>query len=117
MIHVVLTHGGNIDKFQGDGMLVVFGAPNPMDDHAQQALKAAHAMVREIERFNRDLVDASLPAISVGIGLDTGEVIAGHVGSRDRMESTLIGVPANNGAYLSTARPARGLAAVSTRDS
>src|SRR5438552_9040245 len=43
----------SIDKFQGDGMLVVFGAPNPMDDHAQQALKAAHAMVREIERFNR----------------------------------------------------------------
>ena len=115
MIHVVLTHGGNIDKFQGDGMLVVFGAPNPMDDHAQQALKAAHAMVREIERFNRDLVDASLPAISVGIGLDTGEVIAGHVGSRDRMEFTLIGVPVNNSAYLSKVRPARVLMSESTR--
>src|SRR6267142_1880653 len=57
MIHVVLTHGGNIDKFQGDGMLVVFGAPNPMDDHAQQALKAAHEMVREIDRLNRELVE------------------------------------------------------------
>ncbi len=115
MIHVVLTHGGNIDKFQGDGMLVVFGAPNPMDDHAQQALKAAHEMVREIGRFNRDLVDASLPPISVGIGLDTGEVIAGHVGSRDRMEFTLIGVPVNNSAYLSKVRPARVLMSESTR--
>src|SRR5438309_8308548 len=114
MIHVVLTHGGNIDKFQGDGMLVVFGAPNPMHDHAQQALKAAHEMVRDIDRFNRDLVDASLPAISVGIGLDTGEVIAGHVGSRDRMEFTLIGVPVNNSAYLSKVRPARVLMSEST---
>ena len=115
MIHVILTHGGNIDKFQGDGMLVVFGAPNPMEDHAQQALKAAHEMVREIERFNRDLVEASLSTISVGIGLDTGEVVAGHVGSRDRMEFTLIGVPVNNSAYLSKVRPARVLMSESTR--
>jgi adenylate cyclase len=115
MIHVVLTHGGNIDKFQGDGMLVVFGAPNPMEDHALQALKAAHEMVREIDRFNRDLVEANLPPISVGIGLDTGEVIAGHVGSRDRMEFTLIGVPVNNSAYLSKVRPARVLMSESTR--
>jgi adenylate cyclase len=115
MIHVVLTHGGNIDKFQGDGMLVVFGAPNPMDDHALQALKAAHEMVREIDRFNRDLVEANLPPISVGIGLDTGEVIAGHVGSRDRMEFTLIGVPVNNSAYLSKVRPARVLMSEATR--
>ncbi|HXN91123.1 MAG TPA: adenylate/guanylate cyclase domain-containing protein [Candidatus Sulfotelmatobacter sp.] len=115
MIHVVLTHGGNIDKFQGDGMLVVFGAPNPMEDHALQALKAAHEMIREIDRFNRDLIEANLPPISVGIGLDTGEVIAGHVGSRDRMEFTLIGVPVNNSAYLSKVRPARVLMSEATR--
>jgi adenylate cyclase len=115
MIHVVLTHGGNIDKFQGDGMLVVFGAPNPMEDHALQALKAAHEMIREIDRFNRDLVAANLPPISVGIGLDTGDVIAGHVGSRDRMEFTLIGVPVNNSAFLSKVRPARVLMSEATR--
>ncbi len=115
MIHVVLTHGGNIDKFQGDGMLVVFGAPNPMEDHALQALRAAHEMVSEIDRFNRDLVEANLPPISVGIGLDTGDVIAGHVGSRDRMEFTLIGVPVNNSAYLSKVRPARVLMSEATR--
>ena len=45
MIDIVLDHGGNIDKFQGDGMLVVFGAPNPMDDHAERAYAAAQAMV------------------------------------------------------------------------
>jgi adenylate cyclase len=116
MINVVLAHGGNIDKFQGDGMLVVFGAPNPMPDHAAQALKAARGMVNEIDRLNRELVDAGQPAISVGIGLDTGYVVAGHVGSERRLEFTLIGVPVNNSSYLSKVRPARVLMSETTRD-
>jgi adenylate cyclase len=116
MIEVVLTHGGNIDKFQGDGMLVVFGAPNPMKDHAAQALKAARGMVKAIDRLNRELVEAGKPAISVGIGLDTGQVVAGHVGSERRLEFTLIGVPVNNSAYLSKVRPAKVLMSETTRD-
>ncbi len=115
MITVVLNHGGNIDKFQGDGMLVVFGAPNPMHDHAERALHAALAMVTEIDRFNRELIGSGKPAIAVGMGLDTGEVVAGHVGSDDRMEFTLIGVPVNNSAYLSKIRPARVLMSETTR--
>jgi len=117
MIEVVLEHGGNIDKFQGDGMLVVFGAPNPMTDHAQRALAAAQAMIREIDRLNRELVDDGKPAISVGIGLDTGEVVAGHVGSTRRLEFTLIGVPVNNSTYLSKVRPAKVLMSETTRGS
>ena len=116
MIEVVLAHGGNIDKFQGDGMLVVFGAPNPMKDHAAQALKAARGMVSEIDRLNRELVEAGQPGISVGIGLDTGYVVAGHVGSERRLEFTLIGVPVNNSSYLSKVRPARVLMSETTRD-
>ena len=115
MIDVVLAHGGNIDKFQGDGMLVVFGAPNPMADHAEQALAAATAMVAEIERFNRDLADRGRPPLSVGIGLDSGEVVAGHVGSERRLEFTLIGVPVNNAAHLSKVRPAKVLMSEATR--
>jgi adenylate cyclase len=115
MIEVVLAHGGNIDKFQGDGMLVVFGAPNPMKDHAAQALRAARGMIGEIDRLNRELFDAGKPGISVGIGLDTGEVVAGHVGSHLRMEFTLIGIPVNNSSYLSKVRPARVLMSETTR--
>ena len=115
MIDVVLAHGGNIDKFQGDGMLVAFGSPNPMPDHAEQALAAARAMVSEIERFNRDLADRGRPPISVGIGLDSGEVVAGHVGSQRRLEFTLIGVPVNNAAHLSKVRPAKVLMSEATR--
>jgi adenylate cyclase len=115
MIRVVLDYGGNIDKFQGDGMLVVFGAPNPMKDHAERAINAALGMVREIDRFNRELVASGQSAIAVGMGLDTGEVVAGHVGSDERMEFTLIGVPVNNSAYLSKVRPARVLMSETTR--
>src|SRR6266849_4875079 len=115
MIEVVLEHGGNIDKFQGDGMLVVFGAPNPMEDHAHQALKAARGMVREIDRLNRELILEGRPPISVGMGLDTGDVVAGHVGSKRRLEFTLIGVPVNNSAYLSKVRPAKVLMSETTR--
>ena len=115
MIRVVLDYGGNIDKFQGDGMLVVFGAPNPMEDHAERALQAARAMLREIDRFNGELRGRGRQEIAVGMGLDSGFVVAGHVGSDDRMEFTLIGVPVNNSAYLSKVRPARVLMSETTR--
>jgi len=116
MIDIVLNHGGNIDKFQGDGMLVVFGAPNPMDDHAERAYGAAQAMVEEVDRLNGELSVDGLPTIAIGIGLDTGEVVAGHVGSDKRLEFTLIGVPVNNSAYLSKVRPPRVLMSEATRD-
>jgi adenylate cyclase len=116
MIEAVLEHGGNIDKFQGDGMLVVFGAPNPMKDHAQKALAAARTMLKEVAGLNKELSASGKPQISVGIGLDTGDVVAGHVGSERRLEFTLIGVPVNNSSYLSKVRPARVLMSESTRD-
>jgi adenylate cyclase len=116
MIEAVLEHGGNIDKFQGDGMLVVFGAPNAMEDHAERALAAARAMLKEVDLLNHELAKAGKPQISVGIGLDTGDVVAGHVGSERRLEFTLIGVPVNNSSYLSKVRPAKVLMSETTRD-
>jgi adenylate cyclase len=116
MIDIVLDNGGNIDKFQGDGMLVVFGAPNVMADHADRAFNAAQSMVREVAVLNRELIEGGKPTIAIGIGLDTGDVVAGHVGSDKRLEFTLIGVPVNNSAYLSKVRPPRVLLSESTRD-
>jgi len=116
MIDIVLKYGGNVDKFQGDGMLVVFGAPVPMEDHAVQALNAARDMIMEIDKFNAELATKGTAPIAVGFGLDTGEVVAGHVGSEKRLEFTLIGVPVNNCAYLSKVRPPRVLMSESTRN-
>ena len=114
MIDAVLEHGGNIDKFQGDGMLVVFGAPNPLIDHAQRALAAARAMLKEIDGLNQELAEMGKPQITVGIVIDTGEVVAGHVGSEKRMEFTLIGKAVNNSSYLSKVRPAQVLMSETT---
>lgn len=106
MVDIVLGHGGNVDKFQGDGLLVAFGAPEPQPDSAQRALAAAREMRAEIARMNDERRAAGGAAIEVGIGLDTGWVVAGNVGSERRLEYTLIGVPVNNAAFLSKQRPA-----------
>ena len=77
---------------------------------------SAQAMVLEVDRLNAELSVDGLPTIAIGIGLDTGEVVAGHVGSDKRLEFTLIGVPVNNSAYLSKVRPPRVLMSEATRD-
>jgi adenylate cyclase len=106
MVDIVLDHGGNIDKFQGDGLLVVFGAPVPVQDSAQRAVKAATDMKRVIRDINLQRGLRGDQPLQVGIGLDTGFVVAGNIGSERRLEYTLIGVPVNNAAFLSKRRPA-----------
>jgi len=106
MVDIVLDHGGNIDKFQGDGLLVVFGAPVPVEDSAHRAVQAASAMLKTIKEINIPRARVGDPPLSVGIGLDSGYVVAGNIGSERRLEYTLIGVPVNNAAYLSKRRPA-----------
>jgi adenylate cyclase len=114
MVDIVLEHGGNIDKFQGDGILVVFGAPEPLDDSPQRAVAAAKDMVREVEKINQERARLGDAPIEVGIGIDTGYVVAGNVGSERRLEYTLIGIPVNNAAFLSKQRPAAILMSQST---
>ena len=106
MVDIVLDHGGNIDKFQGDGLLVVFGAPVPVEDSAHQAVQAASDMLQAVKEMNVPRANVGDAPLEVGIGLDSGYVVAGNIGSERRLEYTLIGVPVNNAAYLSKRRPA-----------
>jgi adenylate cyclase len=73
-------------------------------------------MLKEVAILNKELEKAGKPLVAVGMGLDTGDVVAGHVGSERRLEFTLIGVPVNNSAYLSKGRPAKVLMSKTTRD-
>ncbi|HET9671440.1 MAG TPA: adenylate/guanylate cyclase domain-containing protein, partial [Actinomycetota bacterium] len=96
MAEVIADHGGTIDKFQGDAVMVVFGAPEPYPDHAERALRCALAMQRRQRELNAqgwgtDVVDA----LEVGIGLNTGVVMAGAVGGGGRLEYTVIGDAVN----------------------
>jgi adenylate cyclase len=96
MAEVVVEHGGTIDKFQGDAVMAIFGAPDPLPDHAERALRCAVAMQRRQSELNAEGwgTDA-VPTLGVGIGLNTGTVIAGAIGGGGRLEYTVIGDAVN----------------------
>jgi len=91
MAEVVLAHGGTVDKFAGDAVMAVFGAPDPVTDHAERALRCAMAMQARQAELNEG---AELP-MEMGIGVNTGVVIAGTVGGGGRLEYTVLGDPVN----------------------
>jgi class 3 adenylate cyclase/DNA-binding CsgD family transcriptional regulator len=95
MAEVVLSLGGMIDKFQGDAVMVVFGAPEPTSDHAERALMCALAMQARQTELNAEGWGADIPELGVGIGVNTGPVIAGTVGGGGRLEYTVVGDAVN----------------------
>jgi adenylate cyclase len=88
---VIQREGGWINKFGGDSLLAVFGAPVPHTDHAQRALRAALNLQAAVADFNQRQQIAGKPNVRVGVGIHTGELVAGNVGSPSRMEYTVIG--------------------------
>ena len=92
MAEVVLAHGGTIDKFAGDAVMAVFGAPDPLPDHAERALRCALAMQAKQVELNEA---SETEPIHVGIGVNTGTVIAGTVGGGGRLEYTVLGDAVN----------------------
>src|SRR5215471_16920623 len=92
MVQVVeIEHGGMINKFLGDGFMALFGVDNDQHDHADEALAAGHGLQRSLERFNSDLTRRREEPVQVGIGINSGRVIVGSIGSPDRMEFIVIG--------------------------
>jgi class 3 adenylate cyclase/FixJ family two-component response regulator len=95
MAEVVLAHGGTIDKFSGDAVMAVFGAPDPIPDHAERALMCALDMQARQRELNGEGLAEGLPDLGVGIGVNTGTVIAGVVGGGGRLEYTVVGDAVN----------------------
>jgi len=100
MIRVVSAHGGIVDKLMGDSVMALFGVPFPAEDDAVRAVRCGLAMQQEVERFNTEREGQALPPLKMGIGINTGTVIAGNIGSADRMEYTVIGDNVNIAARL-----------------
>ncbi|WP_148616424.1 adenylate/guanylate cyclase domain-containing protein [Nocardioides rubriscoriae] len=92
VVDEVDRHHGLVNKFIGDAVLAVFGAPVALADHAEQALRAARAMAARLAH--------EVPEVGAGIGVATGEVVAGNVGHRSRFEYTVIGDAVNSAARL-----------------
>ena len=101
MSEAILDHGGTLVAYMGDGIMAVFGAPLQQPDHADRALAAARDMLDRLEGFNQWLRDTDMhDGFKMGIGLNTGSVMSGHVGSERRLEYTALGDTTNTAARL-----------------
>jgi adenylate cyclase len=100
MTDIIFAHGGTLDKYLGDGLMALFGAPTTTPEDASNALNTAVAMQRRVLGINQELQQEGLPEIGVGIGLHTGEVTVGYIGSERRSEYTAIGDSVNTASRL-----------------
>ena len=95
MVEIIFEYGGTLDKFVGDSVMALWGAPIAHADDPDRALRAAVAMQHAIRRLNERWVSAGRPEIGVGIGINHGDVFAGNIGSHRRLEYTVIGDAVN----------------------
>jgi adenylate cyclase len=100
MVEIVFRYGGTLDKFMGDALMALWGAPIVRIDDADRATRAAIAMQQALRLLNVRWTAQGRPALAVGIGLNAGEVFAGNIGSERRLEYTVIGDAVNVAARL-----------------
>ena len=117
LTEAVFRQEGTVDKFVGDCVMALFGAPAPREDHAARAVATAQDMLRFLESANAGWKDRYGVEIQLAIGINTGDAVVGNVGSEKRMEYTAIGDVVNVAARLETiARPAQILISRAVRD-
>ena len=100
MVKVLFDHQGTLDKFVGDMVMALYGAPLDDPDHAEHAVQTALAMVRALDVLNAEWESFGLPRLDIGIGINTGDMVAGNIGSEAIMSYTVIGDAVNLGARL-----------------
>jgi adenylate cyclase len=100
MVDIVFRHKGTLDKFVGDMVMALFGAPVDDPHHADHAVEAALEMIRALGRLNEQWKAEGRPELDIGIGINTGPMIAGNIGSEQIMSYTVIGDAVNLGSRL-----------------
>ena len=109
MVDITFRHGGTVDKFVGDGLMVFYGDPEIQPDHALRCVQSAIAMQQTIREMNRNWIDAGDPPIVVRIGINTGLVIVGNMGSPQRLSYTVLGSEVNVAQRLESNAPPGGI--------
>lgn len=102
MSDIIFEHGGTLDKYIGDELMALFGAPTASPEDALNAVKAAVAMQKKMRSLNDELRAEGYPDISIGVGLHTGEATVGYIGSERRSEYTAIGDTVNLASRLTS---------------
>lgn len=116
VVEQVFQYEGTVDKFIGDGMMVIWGAPVKHDDDPDRAIHAALGMQSLIKLFNRSKPSKGYPRVEVGIGINTGPLVAGYIGSSQTMSYSVIGDAVNTAARIcSAAKPGEILITEATR--
>ncbi|MFO7989165.1 MAG: adenylate/guanylate cyclase domain-containing protein [Thermodesulfobacteriota bacterium] len=100
MSTIILAYDGIIDEIIGDAILAVFGAPDPHENDPQRAVACAIEMQNRLDRLNTELMDDGYPALEMGIGINTGSVIVGNIGSDLRMKYGIVGETVNQAARI-----------------
>jgi adenylate cyclase len=100
MVGVVFDHRGTVDKFVGDMIMALYSAPLDDPEHADHAVQTALAMIRTLQEMNTEWEREGRPTLDIGIGVNTGDMVAGNVGSDTIMSYTVIGDAVNLGARL-----------------
>lgn len=100
MTEIIQKYQGTIDEFIGDAILVIFGAPNLIEDHAERAVACALEMQLAMDEVNQHMTELGLPAIEMGIGINTGQVVVGNIGSEKRSKYAVVGRNVNLAARI-----------------
>ncbi len=95
MVNIIISHKGTIDKFIGDAIMAIFGAPVEHDDDPYQAVVTGLEMIKNLDHFNRKQVALKRPPFKIGVGINTGEVVVGNIGSTQKLDYTCIGDAVN----------------------
>lgn len=103
VVDVVFRYEGTVDKFIGDEIMVIWGAPVPHADDPVRAVKAALEVQRVLREFNRDRMRHAKPEIRIGVGINTGKLVAGYIGSSQTMSYSVIGDTVNTASRLCAA--------------
>jgi adenylate cyclase len=100
MVDRIFAYQGTLDKFVGDAVMAIFGAPLPLPDHAERACRAALAMVEELVKLQAKWASEGREPFRIGIGINTGEMVVGNLGSEQLFAYTVVGDAVNLGARL-----------------